>query len=134
MSCAVSAQTRVVGFSSSMRAARSQQKRAAAAPLRAAHSTAAKRRVLVVYAATRGAGPVAAAASDGEKTNVLVVGGGGREHSLCWRLRQSPTCANLFCTPGNAGIVAEEGVQTVDVKETDHAAVIAFCKENDIGE
>lgn len=138
MSLAVSqsaAPTRAAGFSSSTLGGRgrSQQKRAAAASPRA-HSRAApaKRRVLVVYAAAHGVGPVAAATS--EKVSVLVVGGGGREHSLCWRLRQSPTCDNLYCTPGNAGISVEEGVQVVDVKETDHAAVIAFCKEHAIGE
>lgn len=119
-------------------APRSYQKRPAVTPLRA-HSRAAaasKRRVLVVYAAAArgGGGGVVMAADTEKKINVLVVGGGGREHALCWRLRQSPTCDNLYCTPGNAGIGVEEGVQVVDVKDSDHAAVIAFCKENDVGE
>ncbi len=35
---------------------------------------------------------------------VLVIGGGGREHALCWKLKQSPLLTQLFCSPGNAGI------------------------------
>ena len=35
--------------------------------------------------------------------NILVIGGGGREHTLCWKLSQSPQCKNLFAAPGNAG-------------------------------
>jgi phosphoribosylamine--glycine ligase len=35
---------------------------------------------------------------------VLVIGGGGREHALCWKIRQSPLVEELYCAPGNPGI------------------------------
>ena len=35
---------------------------------------------------------------------VLVIGQGGREHALCWKLRQSPKVKELYAAPGNAGI------------------------------
>jgi phosphoribosylamine--glycine ligase len=35
---------------------------------------------------------------------VLVVGGGGREHAYCWKIKQSPKCEALYCSPGNGGI------------------------------
>ena len=35
--------------------------------------------------------------------NVLVIGGGGREHTLCWKIKQSKNCDELYAAPGNAG-------------------------------
>ena len=36
--------------------------------------------------------------------NILVIGQGGREHTLVWKLAQSPLVQKIYCTPGNAGI------------------------------
>ena len=35
--------------------------------------------------------------------NVLVLGAGGREHTICWKLSQSPKLNRLVIAPGNAG-------------------------------
>ncbi len=35
--------------------------------------------------------------------NVLILGSGGREHTLAWKLSQSPKLKKLFVAPGNAG-------------------------------
>ena len=35
--------------------------------------------------------------------NLLVIGSGGREHAICYKLRQSNRVNELFCLPGNAG-------------------------------
>ncbi len=58
--------------------------------------------------------------------DVLVLGGGGREHALCWKLRQSPRVARLVCAPGNAGIAAV--AECVDLAITDPAAVTEYAR------
>lgn len=35
--------------------------------------------------------------------NILILGSGGREHTLAWKLSQSPKLQKLFVAPGNAG-------------------------------
>jgi len=44
-----------------------------------------------------------AAPIDVPTIDVLVLGGGGREHALCWKIRQSPRTGRIVCAPGNAG-------------------------------
>ncbi len=59
---------------------------------------------------------------------VLVVGSGGREHAICWKLKQSPKVTGLFCAPGNGGIA--QLAQCVDVKATDVDGMVKWAKEN----
>ena len=35
--------------------------------------------------------------------NLEVIGSGGREHAICYKLKQSPKIKKLICIPGNAG-------------------------------
>ena len=63
--------------------------------------------------------------------DILVLGGGGREHALCWKLRQSPRCGRLVCAPGNAGIA---GIAETAALEIDNAeAVAAYALTDRIG-
>jgi phosphoribosylamine--glycine ligase len=58
---------------------------------------------------------------------VLVVGGGGREHSICWKLKQSPRVTELYCAPGNGGI-AEIAV-CVPISATDIERMVEFARK-----
>lgn len=62
--------------------------------------------------------------------NILLLGSGGREHALAWKIAASPLTDRLYCAPGNAGIAQEAELVGLDI--TDHAAVIAFCKDKKI--
>lgn len=63
--------------------------------------------------------------------NILLIGSGGREHALAWAISNSPLCDRLFVAPGNPGI--GQIARNQDLKVTDHAAVIAFCRAEKIG-
>ena len=62
--------------------------------------------------------------------HILLIGSGGREHALAWKIAASPLVTKLWCAPGNAGIAKEAECVALDVG--DHAAVIAFCRANDV--
>lgn len=61
---------------------------------------------------------------------ILVVGSGGREHALCWKIRQSPLCDRLYCAPGNPGIAAL--AECVPISVMDFDAIVSFCARQDI--
>jgi phosphoribosylamine---glycine ligase len=62
--------------------------------------------------------------------NILIIGSGGREHTLAWKLKQSPLCDHLFIAPGNAG-TAQYGTN-VAIAITDFEKLSAFCLSNTI--
>jgi phosphoribosylamine--glycine ligase len=57
---------------------------------------------------------------------VLVIGQGGREHALCWKLKNSPSVTRVFCAPGNAGTALEGS--NVDIAATDVGRLVQFAK------
>ena len=63
--------------------------------------------------------------------NILIIGSGGREHTLAWKLKQSPLCSNLFIAPGNAG-TALEGTN-LPIGITDFEALKKAAIANEIG-
>ncbi|HEY7846358.1 MAG TPA: phosphoribosylamine--glycine ligase [Bradyrhizobium sp.] len=62
--------------------------------------------------------------------HILLLGSGGREHALAWKIAASPLVTKFWCAPGNAGIAREAECVALDV--ANHAAVIDFCKKNDV--
>jgi phosphoribosylamine--glycine ligase len=61
---------------------------------------------------------------------VLVVGGGGREHTLVWKIAQSPKVKKIYCAPGNAGI--SEQATIVPIKANDLNGLLNFALEESI--
>src|ERR1700756_507964 len=62
---------------------------------------------------------------------VLVVGKGGREHALCWKLKQSPRVEAVFCAPGNAGTALD--AQNVSIEANDTRGLVQFAKREAVG-
>jgi len=63
--------------------------------------------------------------------NILVIGSGGREHALCWKIRQSSLCDTLYCAPGNGGIA--QVAECVALSPLDFDSIAAFCRAKAIG-
>jgi len=62
--------------------------------------------------------------------NLLVLGSGGREHTLAWKLSQSPLLSELYIAPGNAG-TAELGTN-IDISVNDFDAIRSFVLEKKV--
>lgn len=72
--------------------------------------------------------------SGGGAIPVLVIGGGGREHALCYAFQRSPTCSEVYCAPGNAGIASSrDAICLEDLNIRDSTAVIEFCQKSRVG-
>ena len=62
--------------------------------------------------------------------NILLIGAGGREHTLAWKLAQSPLCSKLFIAPGNAGTALCGTNLPVGVSDFD--ALAEACLANNV--
>jgi len=61
---------------------------------------------------------------------VLVIGKGGREHALCWRLRQSSSVERIFCASGNPGIT--QSAHLVPLEPTNITGLAEFAEAQQI--
>ena len=61
---------------------------------------------------------------------ILVVGGGGREHTIIWKIAQSPKAEKIYAAPGNGGIA--NLAECVPIKATDIDGIVSFAKEKAI--
>jgi phosphoribosylamine--glycine ligase len=58
---------------------------------------------------------------------VLVIGRGGREHAVVKKLARDSKVTEIFCAPGNDGMIE---ATLVPIEETDVNALAIFAKEN----
>lgn len=63
---------------------------------------------------------------------VLIIGSGGREHTLGWKVAQSPLVSQIFVAPGNAGTALETKLQNIDIAVTDIKGLVTFAKQQAI--
>uniref|UniRef100_A0A8K9UQ82 Trifunctional purine biosynthetic protein adenosine-3 n=1 Tax=Oncorhynchus mykiss TaxID=8022 RepID=A0A8K9UQ82_ONCMY len=61
---------------------------------------------------------------------LLVIGSGGREHTLAWKLAQSPHIQQVLVAPGNAGTANCGKISNSEVSVSNHSILAQFCKEH----
>lgn len=62
---------------------------------------------------------------------ILVLGSGGREHTIVWKIKQSPLCKQLYCIPGNGGI-SEDAICEPSIKISEFEKIYNFIVNNKI--
>jgi len=61
---------------------------------------------------------------------VLVIGSGGREHTLAWKINQSPKVSQIYCAPGNTGI--SQLVKCIDISADNIEKLADFAKKEKV--
>jgi len=61
---------------------------------------------------------------------ILVIGSGGREHTLVWKMTQSPKVSKVYCAPGNAGI--SRLAQCVNINADSIEKLVDFAQKEKI--
>jgi len=62
----------------------------------------------------------------------LIIGNGGREHSLAWKIKQSPLVKKVFVCPGNGGTALEKKIENIDIDIDDINQLVVFAKKEKI--
>ncbi len=63
---------------------------------------------------------------------ILVIGSGGREHTIIWKLNQSPKVSNIYAIPGNGGMYDIAECYPDIPYEKNFSRIIKFVKEKKI--
>ena len=58
--------------------------------------------------------------------DILVIGSGGREHSLGWKISQSPQVGKVYHAPGNGGTT-----NNIDISPENIASLAKFATDED---
>lgn len=61
---------------------------------------------------------------------VLIIGRGGREHTLAWKVAQSPKVDTVYVAPGNPGM--QDFATLINIDENNFDRLIEFAKEEQI--
>lgn len=61
---------------------------------------------------------------------ILVVGNGGREHTIAWKLSESPKVEKIYCAPGNGGTAMEHKCENINASTNEE--LLDFALENSI--
>ena len=62
--------------------------------------------------------------------NIGIIGSGGREHSLCFKLKESKIVHKIYCFPGNAG--TEKIAQNINIETTNFEEIKKECLKKNI--